>query len=343
MNKNILAGLLAVLVLCEGAGVIYFVNKSQGLEKNLQETKVKLEATKPDYDKMAKEAETAKNQYDALIKEHEAVKADRLNLLSQVKTLLGERNRAEELTVSLDKSGSELGSLKKQYQDIQNDNAGLNEEIKKLQDLQTQITKERDNFKLAYEKARKDTEIKELKSKISGIDKEKGALEANLKKAQKTTQELSGDKSKLEIKIEELTKELKEYKKNYAEAGKKNKNLQEEAKNIPKKFSEIARQNKMLLKETAKMHYNLGTFYTKNKEYERAIAEFEKVSEIDPDDSYAHFNLGYIYAEYMVNRKKAIEHFRHFLRLAKSDDKDIDWVRKYLLTWETYEGKVPME
>ena len=56
-----------------------------------------------------------------------------------------------------------------------------------------------------------------------------------------------------------------------------NKKLAEEIRNIPKKFSEIARQNRKLIKETSEMHYNLGVFYTKNKEYDRAVAEFEKV------------------------------------------------------------------
>ncbi len=111
----------------------------------------------------------------------------------------------------------------------------------------------------------------------------------------------------------------------------------------PKKFVEIARQNRRLIKETANMHYNLGVFYMKTKEYQRAAAEFEKAVELTPDDAYSHFNLGYIYAEYLVNRPKAMEYFRKFLRIAKSDDKDVDWVKRYILTWDTYDGKNPME
>jgi len=129
----------------------------------------------------------------------------------------------------------------------------------------------------------------------------------------------------------------------YAEAVKKNNAFEQKVMETPKRFAEIARQNKTLIKETANMHYNLGVFYTKNKEYSRALAEFEKAVELTPDDAYAHFNLGYIYAEYVVNRYKAIDHFRRFLSLSKSDDKDIDWVRKYILTWEAYEGKKPLD
>ncbi|MBU2221078.1 MAG: tetratricopeptide repeat protein, partial [Candidatus Omnitrophica bacterium] len=112
---------------------------------------------------------------------------------------------------------------------------------------------------------------------------------------------------------------------------------------IPAKFAELARENKVLIKETALMHYNLGVFYTQSKEFSRATAEFEKAIELNPDDPYSHYNLGYIYAEYLGNRPKAIENFRKFLKLAKAEDKDVDWVKKYILTWQTWEGKKPVD
>jgi tetratricopeptide (TPR) repeat protein len=112
---------------------------------------------------------------------------------------------------------------------------------------------------------------------------------------------------------------------------------------MPGKFAEIARQNKVLIRQTASMHYNLGVFYSKQKEYTRATNEFEKALELTPDDAYVHFNLGYIFAEYLLDRAKAVDHFRQYLRLAKKDDKDIDWVRKYILTWETWQGNKPLE
>ncbi|MEI6631307.1 MAG: tetratricopeptide repeat protein, partial [bacterium] len=139
--------------------------------------------------------------------------------------------------------------------------------------------------------------------------------------------------------IAEANRKLGELTARYSEAVSKNKLFEQKTADMPKKFAEVARQNKSLIKETANMHYNLGVFYTKNKEYSRAAAELEKAIELTPDDAYAHFNLGYIYAEYMINRNKAIEHFKHYLRLAKKEDKDVDWVKKYILTWQAYEGK----
>jgi tetratricopeptide (TPR) repeat protein len=122
----------------------------------------------------------------------------------------------------------------------------------------------------------------------------------------------------------------------------KNRSLEKKLEQIPSRFAEIARENKVLVKETALMHYNLGVFYTKNKEYSRAIAEFEKDVELNPDDAAAHYNIGFIYAEYLTNRPLAITHFRKFLSLVKSEDKDVDWVKKYILTWQTWEGKKPI-
>ncbi|MFA4991839.1 MAG: tetratricopeptide repeat protein, partial [Candidatus Omnitrophota bacterium] len=182
-----------------------------------------------------------------------------------------------------------------------------------------------------------------LNKQISALQKEKDRTSSDLETARKKLDVADLRKNQLEKEKLDVAAELKKYKQDLADAFNKNKRLQAEVERMPKKFTEIARQNERLVKETGEMHYNLGVFYTKGREYKRAIAEFEKAIEINPNDSYSHFNLGYIYAEYMVNRKKAVENFRHYLRLAKGDDKDVDWAKQYILTWETYEGKRPME
>jgi len=281
--------------------------------------------------------------YESLLKEYQELKHDRDNVLSQTKRLLQEKSAAADLETTVKKLQEEKKVVELEKEEISKKILALEDNIKQLQDVQAEISKERDEIKAAYEKINSTGAIKELKDKISGLQKEKNKLEADLGQAKKNIEHLSEQKIKTETENDKLTAGLEEYKKNYSEAAKKNKGLEDEIKHLPKKFSEIARQNKILLKDTAQMHYNLGVFYIKNKEYSRAAAEFEKSIEINSDDAYAYFNLGYIYAEYLVNRKKATENFRHYLRLAKSDDKDVDWVRKYVLTWETYEGKQPMQ
>lgn len=337
MNKlKVLAVPVIILIFAEAAFILYYSNKAQDLSR-------KLDSYQPELQKMTIAEQEMKDKYAQLARENEQLKLDRNNILNQAKSLVTESNRAKDLEGTLEDANKQMASLKGENSQLLAYNAGLQAEIKRLQDTQAETAKERDEFKVAYEKARKGTVIKGLKAEISAIQREKNSAENESRLAQKNAQQAMQQSAKLNEENAKLSAELGQYKNNYADAVKKNKALEQEIKNTPKKFSEIARQNKRMIKETAEMHYNLGVFYTKNKEYERAVAEFEKVVEINPDDSDAHFNLGYIYAEYLVNRKKAIEQFRHFLRLAGSDDKDIEWAKRYLITWETFEGKVPMK
>jgi chromosome segregation ATPase len=337
MNNKVklLAVLIGFLVFSESAGIIYFANKAQEFSKKFN----KLE---PNYEKLNQEQKELKDKYDVSVKENEAIKADRSNLLAQAKVLIADNSRMGELEEEISKLETEKQDMLKNKEDMNGQNQKLQEVVKQLMNSQAQTAQERDSFKASYEKARKEDIVKEMKKQVADLQKEKDRLSSELVNIQKKSELLAAQKAKLDKDKESLENELKDYKKDVAEATKKNKALQQQIENAPKKFSEIARQNKKLLKETAGMHYNLGVFYTKNKEYNRAVAEFEKAVELNPDDSYSHFNLGCIYSEYMVNRKKAIENFRHFLRLAKGDDQDADMARKYILTWETYEGKTPM-
>lgn len=336
MNKlKLMAMIMGGVILLECAGLAIFINRSRDLSK-------KLEEIKPGYQKLSQDEAALKSKNEEISKENEAMKKDRENLLTQVKVLLVERTRANELAVSLEKANKDSAALENEKKEMQDRALGLKDEIKKQQEVQENLNSELDKLKIEYEKARKNTEIKKLNATIQNLEKERNSFESNLNRKEGEFKKISEQKNKLDSENAQLNEQLKSYKKNYAQALAKNKGMEQEMKNIPGKFTEIARQNKKLIKETAQMHYNLGVFYTKNKQYERALVEFEKVVEIDPNDPYAYFNLGYIYAEYLVNRPKAIVSFRHFLRLAKSDDKDIDWVKKYLLTWEAYEGKKPM-
>jgi len=337
MNKFRLATtIIAVLILGESAGLIFFAQRSQRLSE-------RLETLKPGYEKIDKETKEIKDKYEALVKEHEAIKEDRNNLLSQTKNMLAERSRSKEIEELLEKVKADKESLEKEKAELSVQVTSLKDEIDKLQGAKMDALKDRDGIKAEYERIKEAWSVKNLQKIISGLKKKKSDLESKFKRAQKENEQLKKQKFELTKDKEGLTEELNGLKKNYADSLENGKKLERQIKEMPDKFVEVSYQNKMLLNETAEMHYNLGVFYTKNKEYRRAIAEFEKVVEINPQDAYSHFNLGYIYAQYVVDRKKAIQHFRLYVNYAKKDDKDVDWAKKYLLTWETYEGKEPMQ
>jgi len=198
--------------------------------------------------------------------------------------------------------------------------------------LQETLTKEMDK-----------SGIKKLEQDNLSLKSTNKNLESGIKQKEADLARLKESESKLKEESTQLNKKIEGLTKNYSEAVRKNKELENRVTQLPGKFAEISRQNQLLIKRTANMHYNMGVFYTQQKEYTRAVAEFEKAVELTPDDAYSHFNLGYIYAEYLVNRPKAIEHFRHYLRNVKKDDKDVDWVKKYIVTWESYSGNKKLE
>lgn len=280
----------------------------KNLLQKLDESQVKLESERERFEMLYEEAKRGTR-----IKELEKTISELKKDARQQISLLKEENKKEIYLLKKEKE-EEISALRKEKEEM------------------ISILEKENGEKLTSLK-------RESEEKISGLRNERDLLSKNLREAQRETDSLNRIKEKAEKDMKEMREGLDDFKKNMADAVEKNKALEKELEVLPKKFSEIARQNKMLIKQTAEMHYNLGVFYTKRQEYKRAITEFVKAIEINPQDAYAHFNLGYIYAEFLVDRKRAVDHFKNYLRLAKGDDKDVDWARKYLLTWETYEGK----
>ena len=324
----------------------------------------KIKDVKPDCENLIKENLEFKNKYATLQKEYDAVIADRDNVLFQAKFLLSQKEKVREAEASFERMKKEGEALEKEKIESEGKNLKLQEEIaglenkieelisekgrainekKQLEDL---IARERDKnpiLKLEDEKAKLRDELALANAGIKQVKSDLKQSQAQLSKLNseiiKSKQELSASKEQ----AEESRQKRESLSRDYAQALNKNRILEEKVVQTPKKFAEIARQNKALIKQASNMHYNLGVFYTKNKEYSRAVAEFEEAVKLRPDDAYCHFNLGYIYAEYLVNRPKAIEHFRHYLRVARKEDKDMDWVKKYIITWQAWGGKEPME
>jgi chromosome segregation ATPase len=339
VKLNLKIMVVGSLILIAGVSLVFFANKSKNLARKVQDLSSRLEEIRPGYQKLSQEESGLKDKNARLLKENEAVKADRENLMSQVKALLQERSKANELAVSLEKANNDLDTLSKEKQELQGYNINQKDEISRLRTAQKDLIAKWDTLKMACDKSETTLKVKDLNKKVGDLQKEKTAIQNNAKRQEIEADQLRQQKTKLDLENVALKSQLKDNQQKLAGALKKNQLMWEEVQNVPKKVTELARQNKLLITQTADMHYNLGIFYSKNKQYDRAAVEFEKVVEIDPNHAYAHFNLGYIYAEYLVNRQKASKHFRYYLGLAKGDDRDVDWVKKYLLTWEAYDGK----
>ena len=70
-------------------------------------------------------------------------------------------------------------------------------------------------------------------------------------------------------------------------------------------------------------HGWLGTIYRYGRKYDKALEEYNKALELDPNYGEAHNELGYMYAD-MRNFEKSIEHFKKYVSLNPGDANPLD-------------------
>lgn len=278
-------------------------------------------------------------EYEKLKKEHETLRADYSNVLAQAKALLFYKNKVRDMEDAFRQSDVAAQQFTKEKEALANELTELKEALRRCDANIVALTQERDDYKKSFEKASVDNIIgAEAKNKIADLETENGSLANKILELEEKQRAIGQEMLRSEATAELSKRQLTELRDKYEESRKHNKGLEKKLEDLPKNFAELARENKILIKRTSVMHYNLGVFYTQNREFDRAVAEFEKAVELNPEDSGSYFNLGYIYAEHLQNRSKAVSYFKNFLRLAHADDKDVDWVKRYILTWQTWEG-----
>jgi chromosome segregation ATPase len=230
--------------------------------------------------------------------------------------------------------GGQQKQLADEYKRLENQNAVMAGQIKKLEDqnafLQNQfitVSQESDTFKRIAKGGKKGSmpekryveELQEIKKEL-------------LRKSQQLRlYEQSGGQG-LSKQNKALIDDYARLKRQYDSLTAKNKDLEE----IKKQYEDFKSRSGKLPDENAMLHYNLSVLYAQNQEYTKAIAELEKVVELKPNDGEAYYNLGVIYGEYLNSRKKAIGYFKKYLALSPKDA-DADRIRKYVLTYETFD------
>ena len=306
------------------------------LDREKAELKKKCDLINAEYSKLQQD-------YTALRSENVKIAADRDNLVRRAKDLLGDSNLARTLEVKFEQANNDLEILRKENQEIIEQNLALKEEVKDLDAIKDELIKEKQKLSQQLEQEREKSGIAKLREENVFLKNENAGLNSRLKQSESESANLKLSQSKLNQEAARLNERVTQLNNLYNEAAEKNKRLEKKLTDLPARYAALAAQNKTLLKDSANMHYNLGVFYSRQKDYNRAAMEFKKCLELAPSDAQAHFNLGYIYAEHLADRAKAIEHFRQYLRHAKSGDKDIDWAKRYLITWQVWDAKDPIQ
>jgi chromosome segregation ATPase len=237
-----------------------------------------------------------------------------------------------------------LSSNGEDITDVETEIKRQDSEIKRLEKLLAQgkggmATQTREEIKAAAREVddRKD-EITQLKKELLLLQNKEQQYKERLEDIAKRTEErLKGEFGKEKQKLE---RDLSETKKNATLTTKERDQylaqlteLKQSQKDSLSKFSKVTRENEHLANEVIDMHYNLGVVLTKQKNYTGAVKEYEKVLTLSPNDEDAHYNLAILYDEIFKDSKKALEHYRSYLRI-KPDASDAVNVQKWIVDKE---------
>lgn len=164
-------------------------------------------------------------------------------------------------------------------------------------------------------RAQMTSEIRKMGERLDAVSRENEMLKAQ------PVSTLSGDeKAVLESQLADLRNELAVYKETTAV-------LQQEL---------ATKEESQVVIEAGKLHYNVGNFYFRNREYVAAVEEYKKALMYQPKDADAHYNLAIVNDEYLGNRPVALQHYKRFLALASEDPKATK-VEQRILDLELYE------
>jgi len=332
------------------------------LEEKEQECRAKLNQKDQQYQQLVEDGrdsqgdmESLRGKNATLMEAYEKLKTDQDTITEQLNRLRRDSQRCDAVKASFEEMTEENTAFLEEKESLIKKRETLSVTLEHLKSHVKEVTAEKDRLAVFLAEAQEDEsvkikkirdsvrdEVKNLRNETVSLKEENTALVQQLRESQKESGLFKVDNAGLRQELTLVQEELGALEKKHGEIKNENRYLAQEASQFPKKFADLARHNRKLVKETADMHYNLGVSFIKSKEYKRAVKEFEKVLELKPQDAYSNYNLGYIYAEHLVDRPTAIKHFQTYLAYA-SDARDADWVRKYILTWQTWYGKQQMK
>lgn len=216
------------------------------------------------------------------------------------------------------KSGDEYAALARQKSQLETENAQLKAQAAQFDSEKNIILNQVRTSVKAFDEYRSQmtSEVKKLSEKIDALNNENQKL-----KNESTLQSLTPDeKTALQSQINDLRNEVAVYKETASV-------LQQEL---------AAKEESAVVVEAGKLHYNVGNFYFRNKEYASAVEEYKKAIMYQPKDADAHYNLAIVNDEYLGNRPEALQHYKRFLSLAAADPKATK-VEQRILDLELYE------
>jgi tetratricopeptide (TPR) repeat protein len=319
-----------------------------------QEAEPRREGTDARLKRLEKEYAELKQQYAQL-------EADRENILAQTKHLLTVKTQLADVEEAHERAKKAVASVESRNARLHRLNRKLRHELsnalgyfhqlelayQELYPKHEKLIEENAQLSLALiEKIDRSPEYQKLKGEAEGLSSrlKEQEIRLNLQGRELGNRDnqlkaLGDQKGKLEKIAAGQREQILALTAERDELLKIKKELEKALADAPRRFQEMANENKTLLKETADMHYNMGVFFTENRNYPRALKEFRRALDFNPNDPKVHYNLGYLYAEQFKEHGKAMAHFKRYLEI-DPQSKDAEAIRSYLLVRQTMGDKM---
>lgn len=206
------------------------------------------------------------------------------------------------------------------------------EHLKTAEDAQTEVKKLKEDFESEGKKNLQEKQMLLAQVTQAMADKDKaikemGDLKKNVLKEHELSLVANEDLDTLRSEVAQLSKESQKGIKSLEENFKKKKQIYDTR--ILSLEAQLEKAKSRLTTEAERYHYNLGVFYTQNKNFDLAVTEFKTALTYNPRNAQAHYNLGIIFDDYFKDKENARYHYKSFLELEPSSD-DADSVREWL-------------
>ena len=311
---------------------------------------------------LSSDMQKLRGEYDELKKKYDELETDRNNVLSQTRNLLQEKAQwqgTQEQLENLKKTNKvfmaqkekllaenqklkadvaeimqNFDGLKQSYQDLLTKQEEAEKENASLRDLLTKQVQAAPEYQLL------DREAKRLREENEKLGQTINVMETKLKLALDRIKKDQERELSMIRQVRGQKQLLDELRAQNEVLTKTNQELNELINQAPGRIKDMAAQNQAMLKETAEMHYNMGVFFTENKQFPQAEREYVRALDFDPNNLKVHYNLGYLYAEELNNHDKAMYHLEKYLQI-DPNSKESESIRSYIATRQAWNAGAP--
>lgn len=255
----------------------------------------------------------------------EVVKGE-LSEAKQKNTLFATEKESLDKEIALQKE--QITGIRQANQDLQKQQEALSAKKQELASAlakMEQLYQKQVSLRKLEGKAKEESFKKRVRKKWLEFFAEKEALEKQIKSVKAELEESVQENQEFLTKLDESSQMIIKLK-----LGEGEENSQ---------LKPISQEDEQFRKQALKFHYNAGFAYDQNQQFELARIEYEKALEAMPDDADVHYNLAILYDEYLLDKKKAIEHYYAYLKFCPDvqDAARVNyWIReaKKELEWE---------